>query len=121
MKNYRNILSKLTKKSKQNYHKEYFQENKNNLIKIWQGIKQIILIKKHNRVQPTLLKINDSLTTNNRKITEEFNIFFERIPQNTTLIKKRQNPISTFSNYLKNKNLFSLLLQSVTKRNYEHN
>ena len=71
----------MTKKSKQNYHKEHFQKNKNNLIKIWQGIKHIILIKKHNRVQPIFLKINDSLTTNNRKITEEFNIFFKRIPQ----------------------------------------
>ena len=45
-KNYRNILSNLTKKSKENYYKEYFQENKNNFIKAWQGIKDIILIKK---------------------------------------------------------------------------
>ena len=44
-KNYRNILSNLTKKSKENYYKEYFQENKNNLIKVWKGIKDIILIK----------------------------------------------------------------------------
>ena len=66
-KNYRNILSNLTKKSKENYYKEYFQENKNNLIKVWKGIKDIILIKKHNRVQPTFLKINDRLTTANKK------------------------------------------------------
>ena len=37
-KNYRNILSNLTKKE-ENYHEEYSQENKNNLIKIWQGMK----------------------------------------------------------------------------------
>ena len=36
-------------------------------MKIWQGIKDIILIKKHNRVQPTFLKINSSLTANNKK------------------------------------------------------
>ena len=80
-KNYRNILSNFTKKSKENYYKEYFLENKNNLIKVWQGIKDIILIKKHNRVQPTFLKINDRLTTNNKKIAEEFNIFFGTIAQ----------------------------------------
>ena len=77
-KNSRNILSYLTKKSKENYYKEYFQENKNNLIKVWQGINDIILIKKHNRVQPTFLKINGRLTTNNKKIAEEFNIFLEQ-------------------------------------------
>ena len=37
-KNYRNILSNLTKKSKENYYKEYFQENKSNLIKVWKGM-----------------------------------------------------------------------------------
>ena len=44
-KNYRNVISNLRKKSNENYYKEYFQENKNNLIKVWQGIKHIILIK----------------------------------------------------------------------------
>ena len=76
-KNYRNILSNLTKKSKENYYKEYFQENKNNLIKVWQRIKDTILIKKH-RVQPSFLKINNRLTANNKKIAEEFNIFLEQ-------------------------------------------
>ena len=47
-KHYRNIISNLTKKSKENYYKEYFQENQNNLIKVWKRIKDIILIKKHN-------------------------------------------------------------------------
>ena len=46
LKNYRNILSNLTKKSEENSYKEYFQENKNNLVKVWQGIKEMILIKK---------------------------------------------------------------------------
>ena len=80
-KNYRDILWNLTNKSKENYYKEHFQENKNNLIKVCQGIKDIILIKKHNQVQPTFLKIYDKLATNNKKIGEEFNIFFETIAQ----------------------------------------
>ena len=34
----RNILANLTKKSKEIYCKLYFQENKNNLVKVWNGI-----------------------------------------------------------------------------------
>ena len=55
-KNYRNILSNLTKKSKENYYKEYFQENKNNLIKVWKGIKDIILIKNITEYNPPFWK-----------------------------------------------------------------
>ena len=77
-KNYRNILSNLTKKSKENYYKEYFQENKNNLIKVWKGIKYIILIKKHNRVQPTFLKRDDRLTTNKKKLLMSSITFLEQ-------------------------------------------
>ena len=104
----------MTKKSKEHYYKEYFQENKNNSIKVWQGIKDIILIKKHNRVQPTFLKIDDSLNTNNKKIADEFNNFFGTIAQK--IDQKTQKSNKHFSNYLKNKNLSSLLLQPVSEK-----
>ena len=42
----KNLLTNITKKSKENYYKKYFKESKNNLIKVWKGIKEIILIKK---------------------------------------------------------------------------
>ena len=113
-KNYRNILSNLTKKSKENYFKEYFQENKNNLIKVWKGIKDIILIKKPNRVQPTFLKIDDRLTTNNKKIADELNNFFGTIAQKIDQKTPKSN--KHFSDYLKNKSLSSLLLQPVIEK-----
>ena len=50
--NYRNIPSNLTKKSKGNFHKEYFQENKYNLMKVWQGIKDIIFIENITEYNP---------------------------------------------------------------------
>ena len=50
---------------------------KNNLVKIWHGIRDIIFIKKHNRVQPTFLKINNSSASNNKEVAEAFNIFLE--------------------------------------------
>ena len=46
-KTYKNLLTNITKKSKENYYKQYFKDNKNNLIKVWKGIKEIILIKKN--------------------------------------------------------------------------
>ena len=41
------LLTNITKKSKKNYYKQYFIDNKNNLINVWKGIKGIILIKKN--------------------------------------------------------------------------
>lgn len=40
----RNLLSNVTKQSRE---KQYFKENENNLTKIWKGVKEIILIKKN--------------------------------------------------------------------------
>ena len=113
-KTYRNILSNLTKKSKESYYKEYFQENKNSLIKVWKGIKDIILIKKHNRVQPTFLKTDDRLTTKNKKIAYQFNHFFGTIAQKIDQKTLKSN--KHFSDYLKNKNLSSFLLQPVSEK-----
>ena len=42
-KKYRNLLSTLTKKSKQTYYDKYFERNWNNIIKnTWKGIKSLI-------------------------------------------------------------------------------
>ena len=40
---YKNLLTKITKKSQENYYKQNFKDNKNNLIKVWEGINEIIL------------------------------------------------------------------------------
>ena len=47
-KRYKNLLTNLIRKSKENFYKQYFKDNKNNLIKVWKGIKEIILIKRSN-------------------------------------------------------------------------
>ena len=46
-KTYKNLLTNITRKSKENYYKQYFRDNRNNPIKVWKGIKEIILIKKN--------------------------------------------------------------------------
>ena len=41
---YRNLLSTLMKKSKQNYYEQFFKNNLNNLRNIWKGIRSFIAI-----------------------------------------------------------------------------
>ena len=44
-KQYRNLLDKLIKKSKQNHYTKYFSDNVNNLRDTWKGINSIIQTK----------------------------------------------------------------------------
>ena len=63
---YRNLLANLTRPNKQYYYKKYFEENKTNLIKVWKGVKEVIVINKSNKTQPTCLKIGNK-NINNKK------------------------------------------------------
>ena len=45
-KNYRNYLDKITRPSKANHYRNFFEENKKNMLKTWNGIKQVINIDK---------------------------------------------------------------------------
>ena len=47
-KTYKNLLVKLTRKSKDSHYKKFFEENKLNALKIWEGIKSLINVKKSN-------------------------------------------------------------------------
>ena len=49
----------LTRSGKKAYYQKYFAENKNNLQKIWKGIKEIINIKSKNFDYPTCLLVGD--------------------------------------------------------------
>ena len=66
--------------------------NKLNLRKIWNGIKEIINLKKSNKSQPRCIKINEIYITNQNEITKIFNEYF------TTIAEKRDSKIKTKSN-----------------------
>ena len=70
---YGNSLASLTRQTKQNYYKKYFEENESNLIKVWKGIKKAILINKSNKTQPTCLKIGNK-NINNKKTSQKNSI-----------------------------------------------
>ena len=46
VKNYKNTILKLTRKSKANHFNKYFHDNKLNIFKTWEGIREIINISK---------------------------------------------------------------------------
>ena len=83
---YKNILTNITKKSKENCYKQYFKDNKTNLINDWKGIKEIILIKKINKPYLNCLKIDEEYSTDNTKMTEHLDQCFSTIAKN---IEKR--------------------------------
>ena len=99
---YRNLILLLSRKSKTNYYKIFFEENKNNLKNAWKGIKTLINAGKRKENLPTSMLINNKITTDHKIISESFNNFFGSIAETT-----KQNIIDTnkhFSDYLNNPN-----------------
>ena len=67
----KNEITFLTRSGKKEYYKNYFSENKDNLQKVWKGIKEIINIKSKNFDSPTCLQdgdvnITDPIAISNR-------------------------------------------------------
>ena len=109
-KKYKNLLTNLTRKSKDSHYKTFFNENKNNASKIWQGMKKIINIKPTNKSKTINLNINGNLTTD--KIAKEFNTFFNTIPAK---IDSKIVPTNySFLDTLKNPNINTIFLSPPT-------
>ena len=116
-KKYRNIIANLTKIRKEKYYKNYFQENKNNLCKTWQDIKQIILIKKNNNKQLNGVKINNVIINGRKSIASKFSEFFGSVAKE--IDKKIPKSKRTYTDYIKNINLNWLPLIPVTESEIE--
>ena len=81
-KKYRNLLSTLTKKSKQAYYDKYFEKNWNNIKNTWKGIKSLISLKTMPSNVPTVLSLdNGDTVTNPYDITNTFNNYFVSIAE----------------------------------------
>ena len=59
---------------KKAYYKKYFSEHKNNLQKVWKGIKEIINIKSKNFDHPTCIQEGDQNITDPAKIANSLTI-----------------------------------------------
>ena len=78
-KKYRNTINNLIRISKDSHYKTYFNENKRNSMKVWQGVRELINSKGENKVNPKSLTINDNLVTDKKKVASEFNDFFSTV------------------------------------------
>ena len=75
-KNHRNLISTLSKRSKQNYCKKYFESNLNNSKSTWKGIKFIITMKNVISTVPRTLSHDENTITNPCEIANVFNNYF---------------------------------------------
>ena len=58
-KNYKKILLRLMQNSKSNHFNNYFHENKLNLFKTWEGIREIINVSKKGKTDITSVQIGN--------------------------------------------------------------
>ena len=114
----RNSVTNRLRESKENYYRKYFEDNKLNLRKIWNGIKEIINLKKSNKSQPRCIKINEIYITDQNKIAKNFNKHFatiaEKIDGKTPKSKLKVN------DYLKHRNLNSFFLKPVNEKEIQN-
>ena len=70
---YRNLISTLVKRSKENYYSKYFEINLTNINNTWKGIKSIISVKSSSLVTPTLLTFRNETIHDPQRIANSFN------------------------------------------------
>ena len=70
----------LTRTCKEDYYKDYFETNKKDVKKIWNGLRNLINIKKSNKTsKQIMLNINEKTTTDNKITANHFDEFFTSI------------------------------------------
>ena len=74
-----NLIVTLTKKSKRLHFNKYFEENKKNPKKTWNGIKKIINSSQKDSNTPNSLKEEQKIITDKKEIASHFNKFFTSI------------------------------------------
>ena len=105
---YRNLIVSLLRKSKKQYHTDYFEEHKQNMKKTWDGIRDLINVSKKSSTNINQI-VNDNQTfTDNKSIAKALNNYFVNIgPSIENKIPKAK---SSFQTYLGDQNPVSLIL-----------
>ena len=69
------------KASRAAYHQRYFQSHKDNMKKLWSGIRSIINIKQNCGFQVSQLMVEGSHINDAQKIASAFNQYFVNVPK----------------------------------------
>ena len=112
-KSYRNMLSTLMKKSKQNYFTKFFENNLKNLKNIWKGINSIISMKSFFSNTPTLLTFQNEDVDNPERIANIFSNYFSTIDEKTQ--PKIKHSQKNYTDYLSNENPDTFFLSPTSK------
>ena len=111
---FRNRVNRELNKSKKEYYSQYFEDNKTNSKKTWEGIRAIININKSKFKCTTQLNVYDKIIDNPKEIVESFNDFFVNVGPNTEKNIPR-NPIGKPEKYLLNKNQIEFVIANIDK------
>ena len=76
---YRNLISTLMKRSKQNYYSKYFESNLTNIKNTWKSIKSLISMRCSSLITPTLLTFQNETIDNPKRVANIFNNYFTTI------------------------------------------
>ena len=109
---YRNQIVKLTRVSKTNHYKNYFNANINKSKNIWKGVNELIKIDKTRKKDTISLNIDGSISTDPEKVSDELNKHF------TTIAGKIRNNIrnnhgNNFKRTLKDSSLNSFFFKRI--------
>ena len=99
---------------KKNHYTNYFNENNNNLRKIWEGIKELVNIKPKNREPINCIVSNGKNVTDPKEISSVFNKYFSTIADDL-LSKKKYYRDKPYTEYLSNSQLNSFVFRSCDK------
>ena len=76
---FRNRVNRELNKSKKDYYSKYFEDNKSNSKKVWEGIKSIINIKNSKNNIISQLKVNEKSIDDPNEIAKSLNDFFVNV------------------------------------------
>ena len=109
-KNLKNDITQDIRAGKKIYYQRYFSEHKNNLQKIWKGIKEIINVKSKNYDHPTCIQEGDQNFTDPKKIANSFNDYFSMIADKI-LQKRKYNGTKSYRDFLSNRLLENFVFE----------
>ena len=112
-KNYRNLLSTLLKRAKEEYFTNFFNENIKDIKKTWKGIKTLVSLRQKNNDTPSLATKDGKYINDPVAIANTFNNFFTSVAEIVHSKIKFSN--KSFKNFLSSEIKDSLLITSTNK------
>jgi hypothetical protein len=112
-KTYRNRITSLLRASKKQYYAKYFEENKTNVKKTWDGIRNLINVNKKSSTKIDKILADNKCLTESKDIAKYVNKFFVNI--GNTVEAKIPQASKSFNSYLRNLNFDSVVLNECSQ------